>query len=358
MDTRTRIFYGLYLLVGAFCLAALVVSWMPETAGRFIRQDRYKYGDLYDLSMVSHFKVPKEEYPAHLQVPGRPLVVDAPAEHSIVDSEVMFMGDSFFGKYFGGQFESLTGTPVYMHWFDKVYETPVDALEKLHYKRSPKTRYLVYERTERTPALYFYKTAADYARPDEKLRKYFIDKMSLEFLVTRNPVASRLIGIRNTFRFDAFGDISRLCAHYSTDPPMIFLEEVVMSNRVKKDDRFIMGIADKLAETDRTLRDKYGLKMLLVLVPNKFTVYGYRYDSYNFNYSGLEYDGFLPRLYAELDKRDVAYIDLYDDFMGHEGGLLYSRTDSHWNGKGMSIAMSRLLELYGREERRLLPVTR
>jgi hypothetical protein len=71
-------------------------------------------------------------------------------------------------------------------------------------------------------------------------------------------------------------------------------------------------------------------------IPNKYTLYHkfINNDAYN---------DFLPRLFAELDKRHICYIDVYHEFKNNSD-TLYFGTDTHWNSKGIDIALNVLLE--------------
>jgi hypothetical protein len=55
------------------------------------------------------------------------------------------------------------------------------------------------------------------------------------------------------------------------------------------------------------------------------------------------YNNFLPRLYKELDKRHVRYVNLYHEFISSTD-ILYYGTDTHWNKKGVDRALELTLE--------------
>jgi hypothetical protein len=76
--------------------------------------------------------------------------------------------------------------------------------------------------------------------------------------------------------------------------------------------------------------------MIFLPIPSKYTIYHkvVNDDPYN---------KFLPRLFAGLEERDVPYIDLYSEYIKHDE-ILYYGTDTHWNQKGVDIALVKLVE--------------
>jgi len=360
MDRKTKILFVLYMLAGLFSLVVLIVPEVPIIANNLVDNLSRDYGSAFRATKISVFKIPREHLP--------PIPVDQIPKHPADKAEVIIVGDSFFGEIFGTYFEKLTGTPVFAYelrrGFDPLQmEGPVDVLKRIKFKNNSESKYLVYERVERHTFLIFDKwiNSKKSGRKDRKAKvldniidsngrynKYLKSKMinteSLEYLVTENPVVDRMLEIRNTLRFSLFREISKETPVYSVEPPMIFMEAIAFS-RMKKTDEMIERVADNIAASNERIYREYGLKMIFMPVPNKYTIYRYRYDEYNYNVSGESYDDFLPRLYKELDKRDVLYVDLYHDFMESKE-LLYHASDAHWNPVGALMAVSKLKEVY------------
>ena len=71
-------------------------------------------------------------------------------------------------------------------------------------------------------------------------------------------------------------------------------------------------------------------------VPNKYSIY----DRF---YGDQKYSDFLPRLQNGLKSRGVKYIDLYHSFTTSQD-TLYFGTDTHWNNKGVDIALDLLIK--------------
>lgn len=76
-------------------------------------------------------------------------------------------------------------------------------------------------------------------------------------------------------------------------------------------------------------------------LPNKETIY---------YHSNTPYNNFLPALYAKLKQRNIQVVDVYSLFKENAAGELYFRTDTHWNGNGISLGFNEL--------RKILPLAR
>lgn len=86
-----------------------------------------------------------------------------------------------------------------------------------------------------------------------------------------------------------------------------------------------------------------GAQFLFVAAPNKNTVCG-EYMPARYLPAGGESN--LDRLYAALDARDVAYVDLRP-LLGEDG--LYHKRDTHWNGEGARLAYDTMMSALGLE---------
>ncbi|MCC9166764.1 alginate O-acetyltransferase AlgX-related protein [Pontibacter harenae] len=99
----------------------------------------------------------------------------------------------------------------------------------------------------------------------------------------------------------------------------------------------IMRISDVL-EGYKNALDERGIRFLFMPIPNKENVY------YKMLPSQKEAT-FLPRLFAELEKRNIPYLDTQSTFRQlHEqkNMALYPRDDAHWNEKAVEAAASLL----------------
>jgi hypothetical protein len=78
-----------------------------------------------------------------------------------------------------------------------------------------------------------------------------------------------------------------------------------------------------------------GRRFIFFPAPNKESLY-YRPEQYNH---------FLPKLCAILRNRQVSVVDVYDLLKNKNTDELYFRTDTHWNGNGISLAFSELRKI-------------
>lgn len=340
---RASFFKIAYFLIGTFCAVTLCIIGIGGNAAKwFIRDDIKKYGELYDCCKIATFRIPLPviEYP------------HAITDHPISESEIIFAGDSYFGKIYGKFFEKNTGVPVFNIW-RKPGQSPVEALEELHYIPNGKQKYLVFETAERGIQHGLFKEKnpmTAWEQANQKLKNFTINAAKLEFFVSENQIMSKLIEVRNTFRFLVFKDISRLTPVYSIDPPMLHFHESVAGNRLIKTDADIEMIANKIECIAITLQQKYNLKMIFFPIPNKYSLYGYDYTKYKYNTHDESYDDFLPKLQKKLEEKSILSLDLYHEFLKSKEPVT-EPTHDHWNARGMMLGLNKLIELYYAEER-------
>lgn len=93
------------------------------------------------------------------------------------------------------------------------------------------------------------------------------------------------------------------------------------------------------------LSEANGARFLFVAAPNKNTVYGDKMPS-RYIKSDMPFD--LDRLYRELDRLGVPYLDLRPVLLeAAETELVYHKRDTHWNGVGAKLAFEELAEYFG-----------
>lgn len=94
-----------------------------------------------------------------------------------------------------------------------------------------------------------------------------------------------------------------------------------------------------------TLARESGAEFLFVAAPNKNTVYG---DKMPLRYIKSEEPSDLDRLYRELDRLGVPYIDLRPVLLEAAAEtLVYHKRDTHWNGVGAKLAFENLAAYFG-----------
>ena len=108
-------------------------------------------------------------------------------------------------------------------------------------------------------------------------------------------------------------------------------------------DEDITKIADSIEAMSAKVREQ-GAKLVFTVAPNKMEIYG-EYMPYFLTES--KEAGNYEKLMAELEKRDVLYVDMKkvlseDDTFGNTN--LYYKWDSHWNALGASVAYKAIME--------------
>ncbi|MBQ3125489.1 MAG: hypothetical protein IJC15_00345 [Clostridia bacterium] len=102
----------------------------------------------------------------------------------------------------------------------------------------------------------------------------------------------------------------------------------------------IAAAADALAAM-ADYAEARGAQFLFAPAPNKNTVLG---DFMPARYLPAEGERDLDRLFAALDARGVAYVDLRSVLSGDR---LYHKRDTHWNGEGARVAYAAMMEALG-----------
>lgn len=116
------------------------------------------------------------------------------------------------------------------------------------------------------------------------------------------------------------------------------LDDYMGTNPMTDDE--ISAAADALAAM-AAYADGQGAQFLFAAAPNKNTVYGEYMPA---RYLPAEEESDLDRLYAALDAREVAYVDLRPLF---DTDGLYHKRDTHWNGEGARLAYDAMMDALG-----------
>ncbi len=169
-----------------------------------------------------------------------------------------------------------------------------------------------------------------------------LGQAEVEYFIKRNRFVDPFRRWLKEIAFRYFGDLDTNIGAYSSAHQMFFYRDEVEFARdaAKLTQAEMDRLADRIDMAGKTLREKYGLKMVLAVMPDKYTVYrDYLPDVES-------YDGFLPQLQAALKKRGVDYIDMYsvERQMHAERPdlLLYYPSDTHYNVIGKKLLIDRL----------------
>ena len=177
---------------------------------------------------------------------------------------------------------------------------------------------------------------------DELALKVFPENSELMYrqFLKRSVFTSNLFAFNSTLRFDLFGYISKYTPIYRTgDEPWLFLDRQLGNEpggyyyhySQEEIDRY----CDNIAIMAKEMKENLNMEMVFLPIPNKYTIY-------HTVVNDDPYNDFLPKLYKGLSAHNVAFIDLYDDYLKDER-MLYYGTDSHWNEEGVNIALQKLV---------------
>jgi hypothetical protein len=355
MMNREKILKWMIYMAGIVCLYAFIAIRSLPLFNAVLKEkmvpgywDKTKYGELYYFNFVRHFK--EEGLP-----PAQKKFQDKSKQASLNDAEMIVFGDSYFDFSRHKQFpERLCDTMhIKVHFYHGDF--PLAVLAKNHY-HSKKPKILLYERVERyIPMAFENENTADYEVDNRsEFRKtmgnikdkifYKRSEELFDALLKRSIFTTGIYSFISTLKFDLFKYISPLTPVYSPGKkdPWIFYHDQTNKEKTsfyyhhtKKE---MNDYCDHMADLAKKLKEEYNIRLIYLPLPAKYTLYhGFVNDD--------EYNQFLPDLYKGLKERGVEFINVYDDFRNADEILFY-RTDSHWNEKGIQIAFNKTLEYF------------
>ena len=303
--------------------------------------DKTKYGELYYFNMIRYFR--EEGLP-----PAERKFEHSEKQASVDECEILVFGDSFFEFSRHKQFPEKLADDFSrkVHYVNNDF--PLEYLAENGYQdTTPKL--VLFERVERYIPVAF---EEQHNRTDSQVEevtnafqpiKYAKDKLFYESseelydaMLKRSYLSTGLYSFFVTLKFDLFGNMSGMTPAYLKDGSnsWLFYHDQVNETRTsfyyQFTDAQMDSICDHMADLAGKLLEEYNMHLLFLPLPAKYTMY---HDLINND----PYNEFLPRLFKGLDQRGVKYINVFDDFQESDT-LLYYRTDSHWNQKGIDIA--------------------
>lgn len=303
-----------------------------------------KYGELYYYSCIPYFKVEfGNKYGKYRLTDRNP---------KITDSDILTYGDSFFDLTYQKNIPELLSDTLNLKVFSYVSTDPFRSdpfclLNEAGYQYNKIPRKFIYETVERNIAQKFLKRYnsgctdnSAYKQTFKEKTKAFIFKENSEklysMLLQQNILTSRFYSLVSSIKFNVFGYISPLTSIYTTHPePWLFYEKEYTHELggfyYPYTDKEIQDYADNIAHLKNELKSNYNLDLLFLPVPTRYTICHKLVNNHAYN-------NFLPRLYHELDKRGIEYIDLYTNYSKTDR-ILYHGTDTHWNPAGVDIAL-------------------
>ena len=342
-------------IAGVGCLYAFLAIRIPALFNFALKEkiipeywENTKYGELYYFSLIRNFR--EEGLPPYSQK-----YRFSDKFPSLDEADIYIFGDSFFDFTRMTTFPERLGDTLKQKVFYARMDLPIQYLEGSEFSNS-KEKILIFESAERYIPIRFTEPHADTLLVDQRsrIRKKAADIRDILFLgqtdvlygtfLSRNYLTTDLYSFSNTLKFDVFGYITPMTPKYylGGDTPWLFYHDQVngepSSFYYQHTQEEIDNYCDNIADLADKLYHKFKLKMVFMGIPSKYTI----------NHTLLNndpYNNFLPRLYSGLKERGVPCISLYEDYISREE-VLYYGTDTHWNEKGLSIAIHNTVEFF------------
>lgn len=344
-------------IAGAFCLFTFVaIRSLPVMNSVLVEKmipehwEFTKYGDLYYFNYISHFK---ENLPSPIRK-----YRFSEKHPELSEAEILVFGDSFLD--FSRQVtlpERLSDSlelKVFFHRFLSPQRSNPFCVLSDYDIQAGEPKIVIYQAVERNIPFKFdepyhdslYTEAnngSDRSIVDEIASKVFTGNTEEMYnqLLKRSIFTTGLFALSSSMKFDLFGYISDQTPVYKTgNYPWLFfdkqLDDEPGSYYYKYSPEQVERYCDNIAFLAKELGEKMNMKLVFLPLPNKYTVY-------HTVVNNDPYNRFLPMLYAGLKKRNVACVEVYEDYMNADE-ILYYGTDTHWNKKGVDIALRELVE--------------
>ena len=297
------------------------------------------YGELYHQTYIDLFAVKtesKEHYRKRLYDP----------ERDINEAEILTFGDSFFEfpleKPFSLRLADTLNRTVYHANCYYVLEY----LDTVNYIKGP-PKILILDIVERYFPYLFSEEHRLFLNQNPTSENSLYSKIFLKdaerkytAFLQKSIFTHYLYSRVNTLKFNTLGYLPSKVPKYSRDPLMAFYIETVndgvTSAYYEWEDEQIEEMCDEILELKVALKKKYNLELLLMPMPNSYTIYR--------NLIGdTRYNNLLPRLYRGLSNRNIQHIQLMDAYLAADE-MVYHSTDTHWNKKGQDIALKLVMK--------------
>jgi hypothetical protein len=341
---------GLICLLAFFAIRSfpLMNALLSEKMNKESR-DFTKYGELYYYSCIKDFRVEFGNKYGKYRLSDR--------NPRITEADILTYGDSFFDLSFQKNIPELLSDSLDKKVFSYVSTDPYRSdpfciINEAGIKNNFSPKQFIYETVERNIAQKFLNpfnsncsNNSTYKESIKKKIKVFVFKENSEklysILLQQSILTSKFYSLISSVKFKLFGYISSLTSIYTTRPePWLFYEKEYTHELggyyYQYTDKEIQNYADNILYLKNRLKSLYNFDLLFLPVPTKYTVYHKLVNNHPYN-------NFLPRLYKELDKRGINYIDLYIVYSKSDE-ILYHGTDTHWNSKGVDMALKLVLE--------------
>jgi hypothetical protein len=331
--------------------AAVFIITKTESLMYAATQHMFDDGDLYRFAKVLDFKTP---------IP--PIEEILPDEMELDEHDIFMVGDSFLDESRGyaplwKQISQRMNTTVHPQEsgntpedFNLLYYCKANGISKRVKRKiilERVERYIVSDFAEEfddNPKIEASAPASEFSTfVDEITSRWFTNtEYNYEVFFSSSNVMTPLVELWNTAKFHLLNSISDKTPTYALAPPFLFYHEETARGSVTSfyyphTDTLINAIADNIEMLNNGLFERCNLELVFMPVPNSYTLY-HKFVNDD------AYDNFLPRLCNEVERRGVKTIRLYERFAA-SNDILYFPTDSHWNERGLKIAVDEAVKV-------------
>ncbi len=339
---------------GVICLYAFIAIRVPPLFNAVLKEkiipeywENTKYGELYYFNFIHHFR--EKDLP-----PYREKYRFTEKHPSVEEADIYLFGDSFFDFSRMKTFPEILGDTLNKRAFYARMDRPLEYFAEQNFENT-REKILIFESAERYIPTRFTDSHAQGVAEDQRsgIRKFVAEVRDYLFLpntdvlyqtlLSRNVLTTDLYSCIATFKFDVFEYITDMTPVYylGGERPWLFYHDQLngepSSFYYHHSREEINTYCDNIADLAVKLYEQYNLKMVFMAIPSKYTIYHTLLND-------DPYNNFIPRLYEGLKERGVPVISVYEDYRDAEE-VLYYGTDTHWNEKGLSIAVDNTIEM-------------
>lgn len=345
----------LIYIAGVVCLYAFIAIRVPPLFNAVLKEkivpeywENTKYGELYYFNLIRQFRekgLPpcSEKYRFSEKHP------------SLDEADIYLFGDSYLDFTRMKTFPEMLGDTLNQKAFYARYDRPLQYLAEQQFDNNVE-KILLYESAERYIPTRFTEPHPEIKIADSrnKLRQHVADVRDFIFLsntdllygtlLSRSILTTGIFSFNATLKFDGFKYITDMTPKYylEGEVPWLFYYDQLngepSSFYYKHSQDEINIYCDNIADLATKLYKRHKLKMVFMAIPSKYTIYHTLINN-------DPYNNFIPRLYAGLEERGIPVIPVYEDFKNSDEVLFYG-TDTHWNSKGVSIALDNTIEVF------------
>ncbi|MFZ4590380.1 MAG: alginate O-acetyltransferase AlgX-related protein [Ignavibacteria bacterium] len=346
-DYSNKITKTIVNLVGLICLIiSLLVTFdfIPEQIWSKSFQKDYesgRYGDLYFLNLVDYFKV---EY----ETKKIPSFSTTNYQSEINEADILLFGDSFTAMesrdvQLPYLLKDSTNKKIFVIKSSKI----LNDLNNLKFAKQQKKKVLIYQFVERGIFKNFEVLSNEDDRSLIKIYNFLMTlkvgniEKRLNQLLQRSLITYEAYKYLASAKFDHLKILTQITPIYKAEPPWLFYYEDVNQSKTSFYYKFTQTELEILVMNAKKLQkeliEKYNLELIIMPIPNKYTIYNEKINT-------DKYNNIIPEFCHKLTENGIQSINLYDDFRESEK-LLYYPTDTHWNQNGINIALLKLLEV-------------